>query len=80
MHMTEHRDNNRKPVGQGPAWRGRAVQLTLLLLASFACSLTAVEANAQQRAPELLTYDELVQQGCFFGFGQEVGAVAETFG
>ncbi|MET0649093.1 MAG: endonuclease/exonuclease/phosphatase family protein [Pyrinomonadaceae bacterium] len=37
------------------------MQLKLLLLASFACSLTALEVNAQQRAPELLTYDELVQ-------------------
>lgn len=32
-----------------------------MLLASFACLLIAREANAQQQAPELLTYDELVQ-------------------
>jgi endonuclease/exonuclease/phosphatase family metal-dependent hydrolase len=33
----------------------------LLLLASFACWLNVVEVSARQRAPELLTYDELVQ-------------------
>jgi endonuclease/exonuclease/phosphatase family metal-dependent hydrolase len=32
-----------------------------LLLASFACLLIALEVGAQQKAPELLTYDELVQ-------------------
>lgn len=61
MHVTRHRQNNRKPAGWWPVWRGRALQLKPLLLASFACSLTAVEVNAQQGAPELLTYDELVQ-------------------
>jgi len=59
--MTEHRQHNRRPPGRGAAWSGRALQLKLLLLASFACSLTAVEVSAQRRAPELLTYDELVQ-------------------
>jgi endonuclease/exonuclease/phosphatase family metal-dependent hydrolase len=33
----------------------------LLLLAPFACSLNAVEVSAQHPAPELLTYEELVQ-------------------
>ncbi|MET0626072.1 MAG: endonuclease/exonuclease/phosphatase family protein [Pyrinomonadaceae bacterium] len=37
------------------------MRLKLLLLASFACSLTALEVNARQRAPELLTYDELIR-------------------
>lgn len=32
-----------------------------LLLASFACLLISLAADAQTRAPELLTYDELVQ-------------------
>ena len=61
LHMTGHRQRNRKPAGCGPAWRGRALQLKLLLLASFACLLIPVAADAQQQAPELLTYDELVQ-------------------
>lgn len=39
----------------------RVCVLKPLLLASFACLLIARTANAQQRAPELLTYDELVQ-------------------
>lgn len=50
-----------KNVGRGSAWRGRISALTPLLLASFACLLMALEANAQQQAPGLLTYDELVQ-------------------
>jgi endonuclease/exonuclease/phosphatase family metal-dependent hydrolase len=61
VHTTGRRQTNRKPAGWGLARRGRAWQLKLLLLASFACSLTALEVNARQRAPELLTYDELVQ-------------------
>jgi hypothetical protein len=32
-----------------------------LLLASFACLLIALEVDAQEQAPERLTYDELVQ-------------------
>ncbi len=39
----------------------RACVLKSLLLASFAGLLLTRAANAQQRAPELLTYDELVQ-------------------
>ena len=39
----------------------RGCVLRPLLLASFACLLIARAANAQQQAPELLTYDELVQ-------------------
>jgi endonuclease/exonuclease/phosphatase family metal-dependent hydrolase len=35
--------------------------LKLLLLASIACSLFVAEVHAQQQAPELLTYNELVQ-------------------
>ena len=37
------------------------MKFKLLLLASFACLLIPVAAAARQRAPELLTYDELVQ-------------------
>ena len=50
-----------KRVGWGSAWRGCVCALKPLLLASFACLFIAVEAKAQQQAPELLTYDELVQ-------------------
>src|SRR5688572_16020196 len=50
-----------KHVGLGSAWRGRVSALTPLLLASFACLFIAPEANAQQQAPGLLTYAELVQ-------------------
>src|ERR1044072_385147 len=50
-----------KHVGWGPAWRGRVCTLKPLLLAAFACLLLAIETNAQQQAPQLLTYDELVQ-------------------
>lgn len=41
--------------------RGRVWVHNLLLLASFVCLLSTQEANARQQAPELLTYDELVQ-------------------
>lgn len=37
------------------------MKFKLLLLASFACLLIPVAAAARQQAPELLTYDELVQ-------------------
>ena len=50
-----------KPAGRGPARRGRALAFKLSLLASFACLLIPVAADAQQPPPELLTYDELVQ-------------------
>jgi endonuclease/exonuclease/phosphatase family metal-dependent hydrolase len=40
---------------------GRAFALKLWLFASIACLLNPVAANAQQTAPELLTYSELVQ-------------------
>src|ERR1044072_8630893 len=50
-----------KHVGWGPAWRSRVCALKALLLAAFACLLLAIEANAQQQAPQLLAYDELVQ-------------------
>ena len=51
-----------RQVGWRSAWRLRAFTLKLLLLASFTCLLNSVTAvNAQQHAPELLTYNELVQ-------------------
>lgn len=40
---------------------GRAFAFKLLLLACFTCFSNAVAVNAQQRAPELLTFNELVQ-------------------
>ena len=57
MHLT----GNRLKKIRRSAWRGRAFPLQPLLLASFACLLTSVAVDGQQRAPELLTYDELVQ-------------------
>lgn len=50
-----------KHAGRASARRGRVCALKHLLLAAFACLLMAPEVNARQRAPELLTYDELVQ-------------------
>lgn len=44
-------------VGRG----GRAFALKLSLIASFACLLSVVPADAQQQAPELLAHDELVR-------------------
>lgn len=50
-----------KPLAWGPACSGRLLAIKLLLLASFACLLNAVAVDAQQPAPELLTYNELIQ-------------------
>ena len=62
MRMTRHRLKENKPAGSEPAWGGCALTFKLLLLASFVCLLIPIAANAQQQqAPELLTYDELVQ-------------------
>lgn len=61
MRMTGDRLKENKPAGRGTKWRGRASTFKLWLLASFACLLIHVAANAQSQAPELLTYDELVQ-------------------
>lgn len=44
-----------------PARWGLALTFKLLLFASFACLFVPVVADAQEQAPELLTYDELVQ-------------------
>ncbi len=43
------------------AWGGHAYTLKPLLLAAFACLLNGIAVRAQQQAPELLTYNELVQ-------------------
>lgn len=59
--MTGHGLKNNKPAGLDRAWRGRALTFEPLLLALFACLLINPSAKAQQRAPELLSYDELVQ-------------------
>lgn len=48
-------------VGLRSVWRRRGFTLKLLLLASFASLLNAMAVQAQQQAPELLTYQELVQ-------------------
>ena len=48
-------------VGWRSVWRRRGFTLKLLLLASFASLLNAMAVQAQQQAPELLTYQELVQ-------------------
>lgn len=50
-----------KHTGWGSAWRDRVCAIKPFLLALFACLLIAQGANARQQAPELLTYDELVQ-------------------
>ena len=59
--MTGHGLKDNKPAGLDRAWRGRALTFEPLLLAVFACLLINPPARAQQPAPELLTYDELVQ-------------------
>lgn len=48
-------------VGWRSVWRRRGFTPKLLLLASFASLLNAMAVQAQQQAPELLTYQELVQ-------------------
>jgi endonuclease/exonuclease/phosphatase family metal-dependent hydrolase len=60
VRMTGYRLKENKPAGRGPACRGRASTFKLWLLASFACLLIPVAADAQRPPPELLTYDELV--------------------
>jgi hypothetical protein len=50
-----------KPAGFDPALKSCALACERLLLALLACLLINPAANAQQQAPELLTYDELVQ-------------------
>ena len=51
-----------RQVGWRSAWRLRAFAFKLLLLASFTCLFNSVTVvNAQEKAPELLTYNELVQ-------------------
>jgi endonuclease/exonuclease/phosphatase family metal-dependent hydrolase len=61
VRRTGDRLKENKHVGWWPSWRGRALTFKLLLLASFVCLLIPVAADAQPQAPELLTYDELVQ-------------------
>ncbi len=61
MQMTDHRTEKMTRLGWRTGWSGHAYTLKLLLVASFACFLNAIAVQAQQPAPELLTYDELVQ-------------------
>lgn len=50
-----------KPLNRSVGHGGRACSFKLLLLAAFACLLSAAPVDAQQQAPELLTHDELVR-------------------
>src|SRR4026209_2322644 len=59
--MTGHGLKDNKPTGFDPALKSCALACERLLLAFLACLLINPAANAQQQAPELLTYDELVQ-------------------
>ncbi|HEX8355130.1 MAG TPA: endonuclease/exonuclease/phosphatase family protein, partial [Pyrinomonadaceae bacterium] len=62
MHLTEERPKRRKPEGGKSARGGRAFKLKLAPLAALACLLVPASASARrQQAPELLTYDEMVQ-------------------
>lgn len=61
MRMTGNRLKENKLAGRGTTWRDHALTFKLWLLASFACLLIPVAADAQPEAPKLLTYDELVQ-------------------
>lgn len=61
MNMTGRRLEEDKSAGSWAARRGCALTFKLLLLASFACLLSPAAGGAQQQAPELLAYDELVQ-------------------
>ena len=61
MHMTPDGLKENKPADCGSPNTYRALTFKLLRLALFACLLIATPTNAQQQAPELFTYDELVQ-------------------
>ena len=61
MQMTRDGRKIGKPVGQFSVCRGLAALHRLLLLASVACLLAPATSSAQQPAPQLFTYDELVQ-------------------
>jgi endonuclease/exonuclease/phosphatase family metal-dependent hydrolase len=61
MCATSHRLNENKPAGRRLACKVPALTFKFLLFTSLACLFIPVAANAQQQAPELLTYDELVQ-------------------
>lgn len=61
IHLTGHRIETMRHVGWRSVWRCHGFTLKLLLLASFTSLLNAMAVQAQQQAPELLTYQELVQ-------------------
>jgi endonuclease/exonuclease/phosphatase family metal-dependent hydrolase len=61
VHTTGEGLNQNKPADCGPPSRDRGLRFKLLLLASFAYLLIPALTTAQQQAPELFTYDELVQ-------------------
>src|SRR6266496_4845873 len=58
MHL--YRSNETEQTLSRSEWRRGAITARIWLLPAFACLLSAV-ANAQQQAPELFTYNELVQ-------------------
>ena len=61
MQMTGDVRKIGKRVGRFSFYRGLAALPRLLLFASVACLLAPATSSAQQRAPQLFTYDELVQ-------------------